>query len=146
LSLPKSSAPPYQVVAFLGGAGINDTRRVEDMGCSGASHEVRLVAVDGRVKTAVLLSGGLIRAQPPETDAWNFAPHVRIPVLMLNGRDDFMVPYENQRALFEALGAEDKVFKRYDGGHANLVTRPDLIAEVLDWFDKHLGPVSRRPN
>ena len=34
---------------------------------------------------------------------------MRVPVLMLNGRDDFMVPYEtNQRVLFEALGSKDK--------------------------------------
>ena len=59
---------------------------------------------------------------------------------------DFMVPYEtNQRVLFEALGSKDKNFSRYDGGHANLLTRPDLIAEVLDWFDKYLGPVNQQP-
>ena len=72
---------------------------------------------------------------------WNFAPRVRIPVLMLNGRSDFMVPFEpNQRLLFEALGTKDKVFKRYDGGHANLVTRPDLIGEILTWLDKYPRP------
>ena len=24
-------------------------------------------------------------------------------------------------------------------GHRNLVTRPDLIGEMLDWFEKYLG-------
>ena len=113
---------------------------------SGASHVVWMTAVHRRFKAAVLASGGLRANQPPETDAWNFAPRVRIPVLMLNGRDDFMVPYEpNQRVLFEALGSKDKNFSRYDGGHANLLTRPDLIGEVLDWFDKYLGPVNQQP-
>ena len=43
---------------------------------------------------------------------------------MLNGRSDFMVPFEpNQRMLFEALGTKEKVLKQYNGGHANLVTR-----------------------
>jgi hypothetical protein len=61
---------------------------------------------------------------------------------MLNGRDDFMVPYETQqRVLFDALGTKEKVLTRYDGGHANLLTRPDLIGEVLDWLDMHLGPL-----
>jgi hypothetical protein len=41
-----------------------------------------------------------------------------------------------QRKLALALGTKDKVFKRYDGGHANLVTRPDLIGEILNWLDK----------
>jgi hypothetical protein len=29
----------------------------------------------------------------------------------------------------------------YDGGHINLMTRPEVIAEVLDWLDRYLGPV-----
>jgi len=65
---------------------------------------------------------------------------------MLNGRSDFIVPFEpNQRLLFEALGTKEKVLKRYEGGHANLVTRPDLIGEILNWLDKYLGPVDVRP-
>ena len=68
-------------------------------------------------------------------------PRARIPVLMLNGRDDFMLPYEtSQRPLFEALGTKDKVLKRYDGGHLSVVNRPDLMREILDWFDKYPRP------
>ena len=34
----------------------------------------------------------------------------------------------------------------YDGGgHRNLVTRPDLIGEMLDWFDNYLGRVDLQP-
>ena len=65
-------------------------------------------------------------------------------VLMVNGRDDFLFPLDtNQKPLFEALGTKepDKKHILYDGGHSNLVTRPDLIGEVLDWFDRYLGPV-----
>jgi formylglycine-generating enzyme required for sulfatase activity len=124
-----------------------DTRTLGFYGVSlGATEGPRLVTVDGRFKTLVLVSGGLFPSPPEEIDAWNFAPRLHIPVLMLNGRSDFMVPYEpNQRMLFEALGTKDKVFKRYDGGHANLVTRPDLIGEILTWLDKYLGPIDVRP-
>jgi dienelactone hydrolase len=124
-----------------------DTRKLGFYGVSiGAAEGPRLVTVDGRFKTLVMTSGALYPNPPPETDAWNFAPRVRIPVLMLNGRNDFIVPFEpNQRLLFEALGTKDKVFKRYDGGHANLLTRPDLIGEILTWLDKYLGPVDVRP-
>ena len=113
----------------------------------GAAEGARLVAVDPRFKTAVLASGGLRDRDLPEVDAWNFAPRVRIPVLMLNGRDDFIFPMEtHQKPLFEALGTQkpDKVFRQYSGGHANLLTRPDLIGEILDWLDKYLGPVALR--
>ena len=113
----------------------------------GAVHGARLVAVDARFRAAVLASGGLYDGEPPEVDAFNFAPRVHIPVLMLNGRDDFIYPMRtHQLPLFEALGTRepDKVFKPFDGGHANFLTRPELIGEVLDWLDKYLGPVSVR--
>ena len=72
--------------------------------------------MDPRFKTAVLASGGLNDDESPEIDAWNFAPRVKIPVLMLNGRDDFIFPLEtHQEPLFEALGTlpPDKVFRQY---------------------------------
>jgi hypothetical protein len=61
---------------------------------------------------------------------------------MVNGRYDFSFPLEtNQLLLFRALGAKEphKRHVLYDGGHRNLVTRPDLIGEILDWFDRYLG-------
>jgi dienelactone hydrolase len=125
-----------------------DTTRLAFYGVSmGAAEGARLVAVDPRFKTAVLASGGLADEGPPEVDAYNFAPRVHVPVLMLNGRDDFIYPMKtHQMPLFEALGTPepDKVFRPYDGGHANLLTRPDLIGEILDWLDKRLGPVDLR--
>ena len=59
-------------------------------------------------------------------------------MLMVNGRHDFMFPLEiSQKPLFQALGTRepDKRHILYDGGHRNLVTRPDLIGEILDWLD-----------
>ena len=111
---------------------------------SGATNGIRMVAVEPRVKAAVLSSGGFFANEPPEINSWNFAPRVRIPILMVNGRDDFLFPLEtNQKPLFRAFGTKepDKRHVPYDGGHRNLVTRPDLIGEILDWFDKYLGPV-----
>ena len=122
-----------------------DVRKLGYYGVSlGASQGARLVAVDSRFKAAVLASGGLHDDEPPEIDPFNFAPRVHIPVLMLNGRDDFIFPQStHQLPLFEALGtpAPDKVFKSYKGGHANFLTRPDVIGVILDWLDKYLGPV-----
>jgi eukaryotic-like serine/threonine-protein kinase len=108
----------------------------------------RLIAVEPRIKVAVLASGGIYDGDPPEVNAWNFAPHVHVPVLMVNGRDDFISPVEtDQKPLFAAFGTKepDKVFRQYDGGHANLLTRPALIGEILNWLDKYLGPVTHQP-
>jgi dienelactone hydrolase len=113
----------------------------------GASQTPRLLAVETRLKAAALLSGGLKTIEPPEADVWNFAPRYRVPTLMVNGREDFSYPYEtNQKLLFDALGtpAADKKLVVYEGGHRNPVTRPDLLGEILAWFDRYLGPVVER--
>ena len=122
-----------------------DVARLAFYGLSaGASHGIRMVAVEPRVKAVVLSSGGVMASDPPEVNSWNFAPRLRVPLLMLNGRDDFLFPLDtNQKPLFRMFATKDADKKHvlYDGGHRNLVTRPDLIGEMLDWFDKYLGPV-----
>ena len=40
---------------------------------------------------------GLLRSQPPEVDSWNFAPRYHVPTLMVNGKQDFIIPYETNR-------------------------------------------------
>lgn len=133
-----------RTLEYLDARGDIDKQRLGMYGVSrGATHAVRLLAVYPRFKAAVLSSGGLQVAQPAEVNAWNFAPRVQVPVLMVNGRYDFIFPLDtNQKPLFQALGTKesDKRHVLYDGGHRNLVTRPDLIGEVLDWFDRYLGP------
>jgi hypothetical protein len=39
-------------------------------------------AVEGRFRTLVLVSGGMSEGRPPEVSTLNFAPRVRVPVLM----------------------------------------------------------------
>jgi dienelactone hydrolase len=128
---------------------IIDTAKLGFYGISwGAAHAPRLLAVDDRFKAAALLSGGLLRSQPREVDSWNFAPRYRVPTLMVNGKQDFIMPYEtNQRVLFDALGTPvaDKRLITYEGGHRNPVTRPDLLGEIIGWFDHYLGPVRQEP-
>jgi dipeptidyl aminopeptidase/acylaminoacyl peptidase len=76
----------------------------------------------------------------------HFAPRSRTPTLMINGRDDFMFPYEiSQRPLFELLGAPagQKRHVRLSGGHIP-TNRHEVIREVLAWLDEYLGPVQRQ--
>ena len=57
-------------------------------------------------RSAVLYIGGFNR-QPslPEADPVNFAPRVKVPVLMLNGRFDFFYPTAtSQEPMFKLLG------------------------------------------
>lgn len=142
------SADLGRTLEYLDGRADIDRERLGLYGISmGAVDAVRFLAVYPRFKAAVLSSGGVNFATPAEVNSWNFAPRVHTPVLMVNGRYDFYFPPEtNQKVLFNALGtrAADKRHVLYDGGHRNLVTRPDLIGEILDWLDRYLGPVQQR--
>ncbi len=96
----------------------------------------------------MLDAGGSVPATEAEVDSWNFAPRVRIPVPMLNGRGDFIFPLETgQRPLFHILGTpeKDKVHKLYEGGH-DIFSRMDVFKDMQEWLDRYLGPVQRKPN
>ena len=101
-----------------------------------------LTAIEPRFHASVLLSGGLSSAQRlPETDLLNFAPRVKVPTLMVNGREDFAFPLETaQRPLFRLLGPEHKHHAIFEGGHIPLLLH-SMIKEILDWYDRYLGPV-----
>ena len=76
-------------------------------------------------------------------DGINYAPRIRIPVLMLNGRYDSIFPYEqSQKRFFDLLGtpAKDKRQVIYDAGHLVDIGNQGK-REISDWFDKYLGPV-----
>jgi pimeloyl-ACP methyl ester carboxylesterase len=90
--------------------------------------------------------GGLwLPGYPPEADAVNFAPRVKIPVLMLNGRYDATFPLDaSQIPLFRLLGTPEKDKKHviYEAGHGGFPHKEE-VRESLDWLDKYLGPVRR---
>jgi hypothetical protein len=68
---------------------------------------------------------------------------MRVPALMLNGRYDFIEPYETaQRPLFILLGsgAEHKRHVVLDNGHA--LASDTVAAEMLPWLDRYLGSVA----
>ncbi len=123
-----------------------DSGRVAFYGFSTAFYGTIFSAVDPRLAASVLLSTGALPAEEvlPEMDPVNFAPHSRIPTLMINGRDDFIFPVESSQVpLFRLLGApeSDKRHALLEGGHLP-PDRRAIIREVLGWLDRYLGPVT----
>jgi eukaryotic-like serine/threonine-protein kinase len=110
----------------------------------GASWALPLLAVETRLRAAVLLSGGIHWMQAtPFLDAVNYAPRIRIPVLMVNGRFDELHPVEtSQLPLFKLLGSPSGA-KRHvmlESGHGS-PPRSEVLRETLGWYDKYLGEV-----
>jgi predicted Ser/Thr protein kinase len=114
----------------------------------GAHWAPLLIAIEERLKVGVLELGGFYQTKyPPEVDPFNFAPRVRIPVLMINGRYDFRFPLETaQLPLVRTLGTpyKDKRHVLFESGHVP-VDRAPVMKEVLSWLDRYLGPVKTTP-
>jgi hypothetical protein len=122
-----------------------DTARIGYYGVSlGAGMGVLITAIDQRLKASVFLGGGLLRLPTrAETDPFNFASRIRVPTLMVNGDSDFQVPLEAaQRPLFRALNLppDQKRHALFSGGHMPAQIH-DVMREILDWYDRFLGPV-----
>jgi serine/threonine protein kinase/cephalosporin-C deacetylase-like acetyl esterase len=109
----------------------------------GAAMGALLPAVETRFKALVLIAPGFyLQDRLPEVDQVNFAPRVKTPVLMLNGRFDFIWPPNiSQEPMFRLLGtpSEDKRRVVYDSGHD--IPRTEMIKESLSWLDRYLGAV-----
>ena len=98
------------------------------------------VALEPRLKVAVFSSGGLRYNYPPEIQPANFMPHVTVPVLLVNGRDDFSSTLEAQERFMELLGTppDQKKHVVLEGGHVPNDWRASM-REILNWFDRYLG-------
>jgi formylglycine-generating enzyme required for sulfatase activity/dienelactone hydrolase len=138
-----------QAVEYLVSRGDIDGSKLAYLGASaGAALAPAMVALEERFRTAVLFEGGLYLspAGPPETDALNFLPRVRVPVLMLNGQYDYTFPVDSsQKPYFRWLGTpeKDKRHVLYDAAHDVMVNRTEVVKEVLSWLDQYLGLVDR---
>lgn len=124
-----------------------DKNKIAYLGVSMGSADGVIVAtlLQDRLKTAVFLDGGYFLQQPaPGTDQADFAPRMKKPVLMVNGRYDYTFPLETaQDPMFRMLGTPDadKSHVVLDTPHDVTEQRPRLTKEVLSWLDHYLGRV-----
>jgi alpha-beta hydrolase superfamily lysophospholipase len=104
-------------------------------------------AVEDRLKTAIILAGGVDGVGLPEVNQLNYVPRIKIPVLMMSGKYDTIIGYENSaRPMFELLGTpeEHKKIEAYPTDH--IPPKAEYVREILDWLDKYFGPVTVSTN
>lgn len=124
-----------------------DMSRLGYLGVSaGTAYGVIYTALEQRLKAIVFLDGGFfLNPSLPGRDQVDFAPRVRKPVLMVNGRYDFTFsPERSQDPLFRMLGtpAADKRHVVLETPHDISQQKDKLSQEVLAWLDKYLGRVN----
>jgi len=103
------------------------------------------LVVEDRIKFGIFIHGGLwVQDEfPSAAEPANFAPWVKVPVLMINGREDYVWPLTlSQEPMFRLLGSVDKRHLLHPGGHTlfALMDR-ETRDEMFAWMDEHLGPV-----
>jgi pimeloyl-ACP methyl ester carboxylesterase len=133
---------------YLKERGDIDCDRVAYAGMSlGAALAPQFMARENRFAAALLWSGGFGPSMKEGAliDSVDFTRRTTIPILMLSGRYDYVLPFEtHQMPFFDLLGTppEDKRLVVFDAGHWPF-PRAEFIKENLAWLDKYLGPVER---
>lgn len=112
----------------------------------GAGMAPELLPHEPRFRAAILYSGGFSTTSSQESldRSSSLAGRLRLPLLMLGGRNDFSNPVGHQEALFRAFGTpeEHKRFRVYDAAHWPLPMN-DVIRETVDFLNQYAAPGSR---
>ena len=125
-----------------------DAERIAFYGSSvGACLSPLFLAIEPRFGAGLLRLGGLFPGEviAEEAAPRHFAPRVRVPILLLNGRYDSLLPFESsQQPFFELLGTPEdrKRLVLFDVGHSAPRPRNRAIRETLDFLDEVFGPVA----
>jgi pimeloyl-ACP methyl ester carboxylesterase len=99
-----------------------------------------LLVAEPRFKAAVLVAGGYEpTAWLPEVESRRYTPHVKMPVLMINGSYDTIFSVKSsQLPMFRHLGSSDKQHKFLPTSHVVPADQGVSIAD--EWLKTRLGP------
>jgi hypothetical protein len=108
-----------------------------------------MLAVEDRIDTGIFVHGGLLPIDLPRSfDMALYAQRIRVPVLMVNGAEDVLLPREaSQKPMYGILkkAHSDTRYALYPGGHGEFSLFFEQIrGDVLDWLDQRLGPVNEQ--
>jgi hypothetical protein len=118
-----------------------DARRLAFMNMSIGVQGIIFPAVEPRYRSVVLMSDGVYPdgvGDIAEANAINFAPHIKPPKLMLNGRWDEDFAFKTDAEPLFKLLSEPKRLELFDGGH---IPPPEIAVPIVSRFlDETMGP------
>ncbi len=68
-------------------------------------------------------------------------PQVTLPVLVMHGSEDKLVPVEGSRLIKDTIGSTDKTLKVYDGLYHEIFNEPErdqVLDDLVSWLDAHV--------
>jgi len=106
-----------------------------------------MLAVEGRIGTGIFVHGGLLPIDLPRSfDMALYAQRIHVPVLMVNGTEDVLLPAKvSQEPIYRILkkAHPDSRYAVYPGGHGEFsLSFEQIRKDVLGWLDRFLGPVN----
>ncbi|GAB4581522.1 MAG: alpha/beta hydrolase [Anaerolineales bacterium] len=69
------------------------------------------------------------------------APQLRLPILILHGTEDTIVPPNGSAEFFSQISSSDKKRITYPGAYHNLfieTNREQVFSDIVNWIEKHL--------
>lgn len=84
-----------------------------------------------------------LSTESDKTIAWTQenAGRLTIPLLIIHGDADPIVPIAGSQQFYRHAGSEDKVFKIYPGGYhesINDIHRAEVLADIHAWLERHV--------
>jgi alpha-beta hydrolase superfamily lysophospholipase len=119
-------APSLGVVAIDSSAVSRDPEVVADYDADPLNYHGKLPA-----RTVAELSRAIDRFPDAVT-------HFRLPMLVMHGTADRLVPIAGSEMVVDRAGSEDKTFKRYDGLFHEILNEPErqqVLDDIADWLD-----------
>jgi eukaryotic-like serine/threonine-protein kinase len=121
-----------------------DARKIAFWDDSTYNIAVLVAAIDQRYSSVILLGSGGEFARlyrlPADINPFHFAPHIRAPKLVLNGRYDDACPETSVGPFFGLLQAPKKRLQ-FEGAH---IPPTEVAVPIINGFlDETLGPVRR---
>ena len=111
---------------------------------AGAQLGLILGAVEARYRGIIMVGSGLptgVAAVVAEANPLNFAPHIRAPKLMVQGRYDEDTPLRTSAEPLFKLWSEPKRMFLYEGGH--VPSNEIMMTATSGWLDERFGRVVR---
>jgi len=77
--------------------------------------------------------------------AWHELKKIRVPVLVMQAGEDYVICPKESRRFFERVGHQDKEFRLLDGLCHNLVVEPEMpqiARSIAEWVERRIQPQS----
>jgi alpha-beta hydrolase superfamily lysophospholipase len=142
-ALHLESSPRLQALAVQALAAVAPRTGVTRINPAGLSHDPAVVASfasDPLVWHGRFPARTAVELYRASRLAFAGAGEVRLPVLMLHGDADPIVPVRSSPRFFEALGSEDKEIQIFPGLYHepfNELSKDAVISVLLEWLSRH---------